>query len=349
MRRLALAASAVCLVLLLQSEAMACPVCLGFKPQQPTFASELRAAKTVVIGVPTGEPGEFRVQLVARGAAELKATRISVPDANATRPIVLARSEDGDAWKNLGSSGAHLASFFKTILALPVDDPRDDAEWNARLSRVKPFLGHLDARIARSAWAEWARAPYRVIRQQRLEPAQLRVWLADNTQAYAHPLWIVMLGIVGDAQDMKDVNGQLAAAWRANDATLLAARLTARIEREGDGGVAWLEKHYIRDRERMLEEIQAAVTALAVQGAANEPLRPRILSACRLMLAERRPLSGLVAPQFAAAGDASAVEHYRNLLASGEPVLPSTVRAIQSYLATFDAPSTTTTASASTP
>jgi len=349
MKRFAIIVAAAGTVLLSQPAAKACPVCLGFKPQQPTFAAELRAAKTVVIAQPTGEPGEFRVQRVVRGAAELKDARISLPGDYATGPEVLVRDEDGEAWKCLGPSGVDLAPFFKTILELQADDPRDDAEWRARLSQVKPFLGHPDARIARSAWAEWARAPYRVIRQQRLAPAPLRVWLADSAQAYAHPLWVVLLGINGDAGDAKHLNEKLEAAWQTNDATQLAARLTARIEREHAEGIAWLEAHYIRDRDRMLEEIQAAVTALAAQGSANETLRPRILSACRLMLAERRPLSGLVATQFAAAQDSGAVEHYRQLLASGEPVLPSTVPAIKSYLANFDSSSRTTTKSASTP
>lgn len=349
MRRFATIVAAACIALLPRSAATACPECLGFTQRQPTFASELRAANAVVIVLPTGEPGEFRVSQVVRGAAELKDSRIVLSEGNATGPEVLARGEDGDVWKDLGPSGPHLTPFIETILELPADDPRDDSGWSERLTRVRPFLGHPDARIARSARAEWARAPYRVLRRQQMEPARLRAWLADDTHAYAHPLWIVLLGVNGDAGDWKDLNEKLEAAWKANEAALLAARLIARIERDHEAGIAWLEAHYIRDADRTLPEIQAAVAALAAQGGANEQLRPRILSACRLMLDERRPLSGLVAPQFAAARDPGAVEHYRLLIESGEPVLPSTLPAIRSYLAAYDVPSGTAAAPASTP
>jgi hypothetical protein len=319
-------------IFLLAPVLQACPICLGIVPQQATLADEVRAAESVVIGQPGDAAGVFTVSGVVKGDAALKGTRITMADAKASGATILARTSAVEPWQSLGTAGIHLASFFKVTLDLPAAEPRDDAEWADRLARVQPFLGHRDGRVARSAWAEWARAPYRVVRSQRIEPEKLHAWLLDPGQSYAQPMWNILLGVCGNGDDARRTNEQLETAWKNNDAGLVPALLTARIEREGEAGVAWLEDRYIRDRDRTLEEIQAAIIALSVQGGVHEQLRPRILAAYRTMLAERRPLSGLVARDLAAWSDWSAATHFQGLLASGEPVLPQTRRAISAYL-----------------
>ncbi len=309
-----------------------CAICMGIVPQKPTLADEVSAASDVVVATATTEPDAFEVHSVIKGDAALKGSRVKAPDSKGTGTFILSRAAAGAPWKSQGESGVQLAGFFKAVLALPAAEPATDAQWNDRLAGFRPFLGHPDPRIARSAWAAWARAPYRVLRTQRLEAEKLRAWLTDPAQAYAQPMWIVLLGTSGDAGDERRLNEQLEAEWKKNDAPLVAALLTARIEREGDKGVTWLEDHYIRDRDRTLEEIQAAVAALSVQGEASATLRLRILAACRTLIAERRPLSGLVAPDLAAWKDWSAESHYQTLLTSGEPVLPETRGVINEYL-----------------
>ncbi|RFC53019.1 MAG: hypothetical protein DVB22_000092 [Verrucomicrobia bacterium] len=309
-----------------------CAICMGVVPQKPTLADEVSVAHEVVVATALTEAGTFEVHAVIKGDAALKGVRVKAPSIDGKGTLILSRAAVDAPWSSLGESGIQFAGFFKAILDLPAAETVTEAQWNERLSAFRPFLGHPDPRIARSAWAAWARAPYRVLKTQRLEAENLRAWLADPAQAYAQPMWIVLLGASGDADDARKANEQLEAAWKANDASLLAALLTARIEREGDEGVAWLEVHYLRDRDRTLEEIQAAVAALGVQGEASDRLRPRILAACRVFLAERRPLSGLVARDLAAWRDWSAAAHYQTLLASGEPVLPETRGRIQEYL-----------------
>lgn len=305
---------------------------MGIVPQKPTLADDVSAARDVVTASATTEPDTIEVHSVIKGDAALKGSHVKAAEIKGTGTFILSRAAADAPWQNQGASGIQLAGFFKAVLALPAAEPATDAQWNERLASFRPFLGHPDPRIARSAWAAWARAPYRVLRTQRLEAEKLRACLADPAQAFAQPMWIVLLGTSGDADDARRTNEQLEAAWKKNDASLIAALLTARIEREGDKGVAWLEDHYIRDRERTLEEIQAAVAALGVQGGASDTLRPRILAACRTMLTERRPLSGLVARDLAAWGEWSADSHYQTLLASGEPVLPETRGMINEYL-----------------
>lgn len=309
-----------------------CPICMGIVPQKPTLADEVTAAHDLIVATATEEPDTFEVHSVIKGDAAPKGGRVNAPGIAGPGPFLLSRAAADAPWKSQGASGVQLAAFFKAVLALPATQPATDAEWNERLARFRPFLGHLDPRIARSAWAAWAGAPYRVLKTQRLEAENLRAWLADPAHAYAQPMWIVLLGASGDAEDARRANEQLEAAWKKNDASLVAALLTACIEREGEKSVDWLEEHYIRDRERTLEEIQAAVAALSVHGEASPALRPRIFAACRTLIAERRPLSGLVAGDLAAWRDWSAESHFETLLTSGEPVLPETRGAINDYL-----------------
>ncbi len=319
-------------ILFCSGMAMACPICMGVVPQKPTFAEELKAARDVVVAHPAGEAEAFEVGMVVKGDAALKGSAVRVAGIKEAGSVILSRATADAPWTSQGTSGVHLVRFFDAVRALPAAAPATDAEWNARLVVFHPFLGHLDPRIARSAWAEWARAPYRVLRLQRVKAEELRAWLLDPAQSFAAPMWLVLLDVSGDADDARRMNDQLEAAWKKNEASLAAALLTVRIEREGEKGVAWLEDHYIRDRDRTLEDVQAAVAALSVQGEANAALRPRILDACRTMLAERRPLSGLLARDLTAWGEWSAQAHYESLLASGEPVLPETRRAIMDYL-----------------
>ncbi len=322
----------VAAVLFAKVASWGCPICMGVVLQKPTFADEVKAARDVVVAHPAAEAEAFEVGMVVKGDAALKGSAVRVAGIKEAGSVILSRTTADGTWTSQGTSGVHLVRFFDAVRALPAAAPATDAEWSARLAVFRPFLGHGDPRVARSAWAEWARAPYRVLRVQRVKAEELRAWLLDPAQSFAAPMWLVLLGVSGDADDARRMNEQLEAAWKKNDAALAAALLTARIEREGEKGVAWLEEHYIRDRERTLEDVQAAVAALSVQGEANAALRPRILAACRTMLAERRPLSGLLARDLTAWGDWSAQAHYESLLASGEPVLPETRRAIMDYL-----------------
>lgn len=314
-------------------DAAGCPVCMGVVPQKPTFSDEVRAAWDVVAGRSGPETEALTLGKVYKRdgvwLVEPLEPGTGAPEAGSE---VRTRLNAASTWTCQGEAGVEMVRFLDTMRALPRKPPETDADWSDWLARYRPFLGHRDPRFSRSAWAEWARAPYAILRRQSLDPAQVRAWQLDPGQGYATPMWWVLLGVCGDAEDGRRANRALEEAWTTHDTSLAAALLTARIEREGASGVAWLEKHYIRNRDRTLDEVKASVAALAVHGIANLSIRPRIREACLKLLIERRPLSGLVARLLATWGDRSARAHFEGLLASGEPVLPETRPAIQFYL-----------------
>jgi hypothetical protein len=316
----------------LPTAASACPVCLGRELPEPTLAEKLGKAQDAVVALPARGVDAFEIQSVIKGASSLQGTRVRAPGVKSNHSAILTRTAPGEEWQGQGPSGIHLTGFFRTVLALPADPPVTTKQWLGRLEAMLPYLDHKDPRVCRSAWADWAGAPYGVLRTRRLDPKKLRRWMADPTRAYAQPLWIVLLGISGDEADASRRNHQLRAAWESNDATLLAALLTARMEHEGASAVTWLENQYILDRDRTLDEVLAAVTALSVHGADGSPLRARIQQACHTFIAERPPLSGLVADDLIRWQDWSMAKFYQALLDSGAPILPEARPRINRYL-----------------
>jgi hypothetical protein len=312
---------------------LACPICLGITPQKPTLAEEYLRASDVVVAHAVGDGKTCTVDRVIKGNPALAGQKAALTVAvGVNGAVILSRESEKLSWKVHGSSGLHLQFFFRFVESLTVAEPATDAEWLQRLEQWRRFLGHADSRIARSAWSAWASAPYKIIRQLPFEPAKLRIWSADPSQAYAKPMWIVLLGVSGTMEDAGAIRGQLESAWSKNEAALIPSLLTARIEQEGAAGIRWLEQHYIQDRDRTLEEIKGAMIALGVQGTASEKLRPQVLKAWQTLRDERRPLSGLVARDLARWEEWGATEFYQTLLASGEPVLPETRRGIADYL-----------------
>ena len=311
----------------------ACPICLGITSQKPTLAEVYQRASDVVVAHAAGNSKSYTIDRVIKGNSALAGQPAALTVAlGIGGGVILSRESVELPWQVHGATALHLQLFFRFVETLPVAKPATNDEWLKRLGHWRRFLGHADSRIARSAWSEWARAPYKILRQARFDPAKLRTWLADPSQAYAKPMWIVLLGVSGTEDDARAVRKQLKTAWSKNEAPLIPSLITARIEQEGTVGIKWLEEHYIRDRDRTLAEIRAALTALSVHGNANEQLRPHILAACRTLLDERRPLSGLVARDLANWKDWSAAKYYQTLLASGEPVLPETQPGIVDYL-----------------
>ena len=66
------------------------------------------------------------------------------------------------------------------------------------------------------AYAECASAPYAALRmaKSRTDAKTLRRWLDDPKLSSRKPLYVLLLGIAGDASDARTIEAQLDAAWR---------------------------------------------------------------------------------------------------------------------------------------
>ena len=323
--------------------ASACPLCLG--ALQQTKAQQLVTAPQAVLAVPTADASRFRVVEVVKGerpqggAIEGGFSRFgSAADAAAPKsgkPLLLARDGPFPTWVILGAIGAdHLGWLRKLAAGKPAVEMSEE-EWRTRVALVVPYLEHREPLAAGLAYGELAAAPYAAMRaaKPRLDARAVRAWLADPERAARQPLYLLLLGFAGNAQDAAALEQRLEAAWQAGDATTLGSRLAADLELRGAARMAWVEERYLHDRARSEPEIKAALLALSVHGNAGGAIpRERVIQSYRAFMKAHPEIAGYVAQDLAAWQYWDAVPEYVALMKSDlRQQYPSRV-AILAYL-----------------
>ena len=193
------------------------------------------------------------------------------------------------------------------------------ADWRARVALAAPYLENREPLVAELAYTELAAAPYAALRaaMPRLSASEVRRWLADPERAARQRLYLLLLGLAGNAQDAAALEQRLEAAWKSGDATNVGPMLAADLELRGETRMSWVDDRYLRDPKRSSREIEAVVLALGVHGQANGTIsRERVIQSYRLFIRERKDLAGLVAPDLAAWSYWDAVPEYAALMKS---------------------------------
>jgi hypothetical protein len=299
------------LLLTASAVAAACPVCLS---SRPSAAQQLGTLQQVVLAVPAS--GGYRVVDTVKGTQRPGTTldgasvRIEAAVTSAGKPLLLARDDAWSSWVLLGTIGAEHAGFLREIAA---GDPA------RRAARMVRYLEHIDPLAAELAYGEIAAAPYATLLslKPRLSAPAIRRWLADPDLASRQPLYLLLLGVAGDARDAAWLERRLDAAWTAGDAANLGAMIVADLELRGAHRVTWVDQRYLTDRKRSSREVEAALAALSVHGNASTAIpRERVIRSYRLFMKERPEIAGYVAQDFAAWRYWDAVPDYLALLHS---------------------------------
>jgi hypothetical protein len=117
-------------------------------------------------------------------------------------------------------------------------------EWRTRVALMLPYLENPEPLVAEIAYGEIARGPYAALLavKSRLNAATIRRWLADPKLVARQPLYLLLLGIDGDARDATDLERRLEVAWQSGDATNLGSMLAADLELRGAARVAWIDE-----------------------------------------------------------------------------------------------------------
>ena len=293
------------------AEAVACPLCLG--GGQPSKAQQLVAAPHAVLAVPTADASRFRVIQVIKGERPASGTVEGgyprsgpAPGRGAERAAsrccscVTTRCRRGSS--SARSTPVRRAGCAKLAAGKRAADMSPE-EWRARVALVVPYLDNPEPLAADIAYAELAAAPYAALRtaKPRLDAAAVRQWLADPELAARQPLYLLLLGIAGNAQDAAALEQRLQAAWESGDATNLGAMLAADLELRGAGAHGVGGRTYLADPKRSTLEIEAALLALSVHGNANGAIpRERVIQSYRMFIKEHPEIAGFVAPDLAA-------------------------------------------------
>jgi len=308
-------------LLLASIGAAACPLCLG--AYQSSQADELVALSHAVLAVPAGN-GYRIVELIkggraAGGVIDESAVQLKIAPSGNGKPLLLVRDETWPTWVSVGAIGAEHARWLRVIASGKRGTAMNAGEWRDRVALMVPYLEHPDPLVAEFAYGELAAAPYAALlaSRSRIAAPAVRRWLGDPALASRQSLYLLLLGIAGDAKDAARLEPQLDATWDAGDTANLGSLIAADLQLRGPARVAWVDEHYLRDSKRATPEIEAALLALSVHGNANAAIpRDRVIQSYRLFIKEHKDIAGFVAQDLAAWKYWDAVPEYVAIMKS---------------------------------
>jgi hypothetical protein len=220
-------------------------------------------------------------------------------------PHILCWDQYTNSWRSEGSADGELIEFLSgAVSAKPGQADKASIRRQAQALRYfLPYLEHADNAIADSAHAQLAKTPYRVLQElaPHLDSDALRTWIGGQrvTVQKRGALYITLLGVCGEQRDSAMLDEWLQENWAGGQAGYLAALLTAHIELNGDTAIRMIEKTYLRNGERSLDEIIAAVDALRTHGEAGMTIpRARVQASFYFLLRERPALAEMIIDDF---------------------------------------------------
>jgi hypothetical protein len=311
------------LLVFVSLDAAACPLCLG--AFQQSTAQQLVDLQHAVLALPAADGSSYRVVEVIKGERPSSGTvggaavHLKVAATGNKETLLLARDDTWPMWAAFGTIGAEHASWLRQLAAGKRWIEMGADEWRARVSLMLPYLENPEPLVAEIAHGELATAPYAALLtiKSRIAASSVRRWLGDPALLSRQSLYLLLLGIAGDATDAVRLESRLDAAWQAGDATSLGSLIAADLQLRGPARVAWVDEHYLRDRKRATREIEAALLALSVHGNANGVIpRARVIQSYRAFMKERPDIAGFVARDLAAWQYWDAVPEYVALMKS---------------------------------
>jgi hypothetical protein len=302
--------------------ATACPLCLG--AFRSSVAQQLVDLPHAVLAQRSADGRGYRVVAVIKGERPaggiIPTEAIQLDDVvAATATLLLVRDDAWSMWLGLGAVAAEHASWLRRIAAGKRPADMNEDEWRARAALMVPYLEHREPLVAEMAYGELAAAPYAALlaAKPRLAASAIRRWLADPQLTSRQPLYLLLLGIAGDAGDATTLERRLEALWMAGDATNLGSMIAADLQLRGPSRMAWVDAKYMGDRLRSTRELEAALLALSVLGNANDAIpRAEVIQSYRLFMQQHKELAGFVAQDLAAWQYWGAVPLYLTLIKS---------------------------------
>jgi hypothetical protein len=286
------------LILFAVPGAMACPLCAN-SLQLTISAQELIYAEHSVLALPVDDSKEFKVVAVIKGDAP--AGNAIASDAvfrgamKSDKPLLLVRDNDWRQWVNFGPVSADQAGWLRKLSTTKRTIEMNDVEWRDHVAYFLPYLENSEPLVAEIAFNEFTSAPYAALRSlsARLDVTAIRSWLNDPKLAKRHPVYLLLFGIAGSAQDAKWLEDRIASARTTARSTNLSALLGAYIELRGLAGIEQVEKLYLTDSARTKQEIEAALVALKVHGETDSAERDRVNEAFKSFVRHNPSLAGL--------------------------------------------------------
>ena len=274
--------------------ALACLICLPVPTTSPVDYL-LEADLVIVAREDPGAPYWLTTTEILSGEATgidksffLEAPLRPGPSLGRNREVICSHgSYEGISqpeWARVGDADADFRALVAEIL-----QNREQWQLNPgeRAMYFSSYLGHQNQQIRALAHVEVARAPYDQIRKFKgiLPFPELRSSLEDFRLTDWHSLYILLLALSGEAEDLALISGKVRSAAATGLSLHLAAWATAWIEMEPEKALPFLTEKYLAGPPRDPAEIRAIFRALSVHGnRGHRYLRKQITEAYRHIL-----------------------------------------------------------------
>ena len=274
--------------------ALACLICLPVPTTSPVDYL-LEADLVIVAREDPGAPYWLTMTEILSGEATgidksffLEAPLRPGPSLGRNRAVICSYGSYGGLsqpeWARVGDADADFSALVAAIL-------ENREQWqlhpDKRATYFSSYLDHQNQQIRTVAHIEVARAPYDQIRKFEgvLPFPKLRSSLQNFRLTDWHPLYILLLSLSGQAEDLALVSGKVRSAATTGLSLHLAAWVTAWIEMEPEKALPFLTEKYLAGPPRDPAEIRAIFRALSVHGnRGHRYLRKQITEAYRHIL-----------------------------------------------------------------
>jgi hypothetical protein len=302
--------------------AVACPFCTAVKQ---TFTEEMEAMDVVVLArlvkpaeipanLQSGQTNQevakalFQVTHVIKGETGIAAnakleTLYFGDDDRKSAFLVMGVDPPNLIWSTPLKLSQRAKEYVIKLPSLP-------KEGGDRLAFFQEYLADEDPILAGDAYDEFARAPYQDVKdlKPKMDHDQLVKWIKDpNVTASRKRLYLTMLGVCGDKQDLPMLEGMIKSSDPV-DKSGLDALIACYLTLSGEAGMPLIEDTFLRNANADYADTYAAIMALRFHGnEADIVSRPRVVQGLRLML-DRPQLADLVIPDLARWEDWSQME-----------------------------------------
>ncbi|TWU42703.1 hypothetical protein Poly41_10030 [Novipirellula artificiosorum] len=194
----------------------------------------------------------------------------------------------------------------------------DDSE---RLKFYYDYLQDDEAMLSRDAYDEFAIAPYASLKalKPQIDHPKLVEWIGNpETSVDRKRLYLTMLGVVGDQQDLPFLEQMLRSSQKSTRSGL-DALIGCYLTLAGEKGLADVDELFLENKKASYADTYAAIMAIRFHGTEGDVIPRSALVESLHHVLDRKDLADLVIPDLSRWSDWSQIEKMRELFLQADP------------------------------
>lgn len=281
-----------------------CPFCSPVEGE--TLLSKVDRAQSIVLGILGGKPSrsaegarkrqaEFGIVHVVRAGADFDPSAVinahmTITAEIGSRHLLLLAHDKSATWQRRDITPEQW-EFVRGAAQLPAVTEEISVEDRVRrLAFCLPHLVSDDEALSKSAYAEFAAAPYEAVKAlaPHLDAKQLKTWISNSERTTAErSLMFALLGVCGTADDAVFLEEAFEVSLENTKSTELASIIAAWLSITGPDGLDKIDRLLLQPEEVSSTRRRAAVEALRFHANVDGTVidKSRLIESARLLLA----------------------------------------------------------------